>query len=71
MGEDRSIPTEIAAKVTAATLVMYGEKSLASMRETAQTLKKAIPNAQLRMLIGQTHDVQLEALAPVLVEFFQ
>ncbi len=71
LGEERSVPIELASKVTAATLVMYGEKSPVSMRETAQTLKKVIPNAQLRMLIGQTHDVQPEAPAPVLVEFFQ
>jgi pimeloyl-ACP methyl ester carboxylesterase len=71
LGEDRSVPEELAAKVTAATLVMFGEKSPPSMRETAQALKEAVPNAQLRMMIGQTHDVQPEALAPVLVEFFQ
>ena len=71
LGEDRSVPTELAAKVTATTLVLYGEASPPSMRESAQVLKEAIPNAQLRMLIRQTHDVQPEALAPVLEEFFQ
>ena len=71
LGENRSVPEELAGKVTAATLVMFGEKSPPSMRETAHALKGAISNSQLRMLIGQTHDVQPEALAPVLAEFFQ
>jgi hypothetical protein len=40
------------------------------MHETAASLTKVIPNAQQRTLEGQTHDVNLEVLAPVLVEFF-
>lgn len=71
LGEDRSVPTELAAKVRASTLVMYGEANPPFMRDTAVALKKAVPNAQLRMLEGQTHDVKPEALAPVLKEFFQ
>ena len=69
--DDRSVPIEMAAKVTASTLIIYGEKNPPFIRETAQALKKAIPNAQLRMLQSQTHDVQPEALVPVLKEFFQ
>jgi pimeloyl-ACP methyl ester carboxylesterase len=71
LGEDRSVPMELAAKVSATTLVMYGEANPPFMCDTAQALKKAIPNSQLRVLEGQTHDVQAEALAPVLKEFFQ
>jgi hypothetical protein len=41
------------------------------MEKTAEALAKAIPQAQHRILEGQTHDVNLEVLAPVLVEFFQ
>jgi hypothetical protein len=40
------------------------------MHATAASLAKAIPHAQQRTLEGQTHDVNLEVLAPVLVEFF-
>lgn len=40
------------------------------MLDTAQALAKAIPNAEHCTLEGQTHDVNLEVLAPVLVEFF-
>src|SRR6266566_2784629 len=67
---DASVPTERAAIVTAPTLVMNGGASYAFMSDTAQALGKAIPNAQVRTLEGQTHDVDLDVLAPVLMEFF-
>ena len=70
LGEDSSVPTERAANVDVPTLVMNGGASYAFMYDTAQALSKAIPNAQFRTLEGQTHDVALEALAPVLVDFF-
>lgn len=37
---------------------------------TGPALSKALPHGQLRMLEGQTHDVDPGVLAPVLVEFF-
>jgi len=40
------------------------------MYDTAQALGKAIPNAQVRTLEGQTHDVNTDVLVPVLMEFF-
>ncbi|HLO32817.1 MAG TPA: alpha/beta hydrolase [Anaerolineales bacterium] len=70
LGEDRSVPVKRAAKVTVPTLVMNGS-AIPFMRETAIALAKAIPHAQHRTLEGQTHDVNLEVLAPVLVEFFE
>ena len=72
MGEDRSAPVKRAAKVTVPTLVMDGGQScvMPFMHATAPALAKAIPHAQQRTLEGQTHDVNLEVLAPVLVEFF-
>ena len=70
LGEDASVPTKRAAIVTAPTLVMNGGASYAFMYDTAQALSKAIPHAQLRTLEGQTHDVDPNVLAPVLVEFF-
>src|SRR5947199_7727786 len=70
LGEDSSVPTERAANVDVPTLVMNGGASYAFMYDTAQALSKAIPNAQFRTLEGQTHDVDPDVLAPVLVEFF-
>jgi pimeloyl-ACP methyl ester carboxylesterase len=70
MGDDGSVPIEKAARVTVPTLVMDGSASFPFMYTTAVALAKAIPNASHRQLQGQTHDVAAEALAPVLLEFF-
>jgi pimeloyl-ACP methyl ester carboxylesterase len=70
MGEDDSIPTERIAVITAPALIINGGASFPFMYDTAQALSKAIPHARLRTLEGQTHDVDVDALAPVLVEFF-
>ena len=70
LGKDASVPTERAAHVLVPTLVMNGGASYPFMYDTAQALGKAIPNAQARILEGQTHDVDPDVLAPVLVEFF-
>src|SRR2546422_4175286 len=69
MGKDGSIPTERAARVHVPTLVMNGGNGAPFMLETARTLSKTIPDARLRTPEGQTHDVYLGALAPVLVGF--
>ena len=71
LGEDRSVPTESAASVTVPALVMNGSASFPFMYPTAQALCRAMPDAQLRTLEGQTHAVDSGVLAPVLVEFFQ
>jgi pimeloyl-ACP methyl ester carboxylesterase len=71
MGEDASVPVERAARVKVPTLVMNGSESFPFMSETARILAQAIPNAQHRILDGQTHEVASEALAPVLIEFFR
>lgn len=73
VGEDRSVPTGVAAKVQARTLVMDGGASLGPMpfmRATADKLGKAIPGARRQVIEGQAHDVSAEALAPILVKFF-
>ena len=70
MGADCSIPTERATRIQTPTLVMSGTQGLSFMSVTADRLSRAIPNARRRTLDGQAHNVQPEALAPVLVEFF-
>jgi pimeloyl-ACP methyl ester carboxylesterase len=70
LGEDAAIPIERAAGVAVPTLVMDGGASYPFMHVTATALANAMPNAQHRTLEGQTHEVAAEALAPVLVEFF-
>jgi pimeloyl-ACP methyl ester carboxylesterase len=73
IGEDRAPPVSRAARLGMPVLVMDGGANLALMpfmHATAAALAKAIPHAEHRTLEGQTHDVNLEILAPVLVEFF-
>ena len=67
---DGSLPVERAAAVTAPTLVITGGASFPFMRETARALADVIPDARHRTLEGQEHNVDPEALAPVLEEFF-
>jgi pimeloyl-ACP methyl ester carboxylesterase len=66
---DYSLPFDRAALVSAPTLVMTGGASFPFMRETAEALAKAIPNARTRVLEGQTHDVAPDVIDPVLAEF--
>ena len=70
MGEDASVPTGLAAHVTAPALVLAGDASFPFMLDTAAALSRAMPDAQLRILAGQTHDMSPAVLGPVLVEFF-
>lgn len=64
-------PTIDPQTIDAPTLVMYGTASPAFMAETAEELSKAMPNATLRSLEGQTHDVKPDVLAPALVTVFK
>ncbi|HEV8652943.1 MAG TPA: alpha/beta hydrolase [Actinomycetes bacterium] len=66
-----SLPTERAASVTAPTLVIAGGADFPWMRDTAQALADALPDAQPRTLEGQGHNVDPAVIAPVLVEFFK
>jgi pimeloyl-ACP methyl ester carboxylesterase len=70
LGEDASVPVERAARLTVPALVMDGGASYPFMHTTAKALANAIPQAQHRTLEDQGHEVAAEALAPVLVEFF-
>ncbi len=68
---DYSLPTQMLTSVKAPTLVVGGAKSRASLRDAVRAVADTVPNGQLRMLEGQTHNVSMKALAPVLVEFFK
>lgn len=70
LGPGQSLPTFL-PRITTPTLVMHGGAGTAALRDTAQAISKAIPNAKLRIMAGQTHGVRPKALAPVLEEFFQ
>ena len=70
LGPDLAVPAARAARVLTPTLVMAGGAGAPYMRVTAETLSKAMPQAELRTLDSQTHDVDQAVLAPVLAEFF-
>jgi len=53
------------------TLAVVGGKSPAWLHHGMRALADVLPNAQLRVLEGQTHMVKAKALAPLLVEFFR
>ena len=69
IGGDRSVPTKRASQIGVPVLVMNGT-AVPFMLETGNALAKSIPHAKHLTLEGQTHDVKLELLAPILVEFF-
>ena len=62
-------PEEWAA-VTVQTLVMYGEKTAAGLQSGANAIARVLQHAEVRVLKGQTHNVSMHALAPVLKEYF-
>jgi pimeloyl-ACP methyl ester carboxylesterase len=70
LGPDMAVPAARAARVPTPTLVMYGGAGAPFMRETAQTLSRALPDARLSGLDGETHDVNPAVLAPLLAAFF-
>jgi pimeloyl-ACP methyl ester carboxylesterase len=67
---DGSVPAGRLAYITVPTLVIDGGASPAFMRNAAQAVAHALPNAKLRTLEDQTHDVEASVLAPVLEKFF-
>ncbi|MDG4822265.1 alpha/beta hydrolase [Asanoa sp. WMMD1127] len=67
---DSSVPRSVAELVRVPTLVAAGGASPDNLRVAAKATADAVPGAVHRELAGQTHDVQPDALGPVLLEFF-
>jgi len=67
----RPLPSDRWTSVTMPTLVAVGGKSPDWMRNAMRALADVLPNARHSTLGGQTHIVKPQALAPVLVEFFE
>jgi pimeloyl-ACP methyl ester carboxylesterase len=61
--------TEEWATVTCPTLVAYGAKTAPSLKHGSRALAEVLPNATLRELAGQNHNVSASAIVPVLAEF--
>jgi pimeloyl-ACP methyl ester carboxylesterase len=58
------------SSVTVPTLVTYGDKSPAVLRDGSRALAQVLPGAELREVKGVGHNVKVDVLAPVLAEFF-
>ena len=67
---DFTLPKERIAKATAPTLVIDGG-TIPWLSHTADAIADTLPNAQRYTIAGQPHNVTDEAMAPVLVEYFQ
>jgi pimeloyl-ACP methyl ester carboxylesterase len=67
---DFSLPRNRAASVAVPTIVIGGEKSPIELRSAVSAVAEAIPGAKQQTLKGQTHNVSVKVLAPILVEFF-
>lgn len=63
-------PLEKWASLGVPTLVMVGGESPPYQQHAVRALVDILPEAQLRTLEGQTHEVAPELLGPVLEEFF-
>ncbi|MFB9274498.1 alpha/beta fold hydrolase [Cohnella cellulosilytica] len=66
---DRSLAGKL-AQIATPTLVIGGDNSPSLLRQAVESIADAMPHAERRMLSGQTHDVNLDVLAPVLDAFF-
>jgi hypothetical protein len=67
---DFTIPGQLAGAVKVPTVVIAGEKTDPRLRQTAGLLAQAIPDAQLRILERQTHNVDPKVLSAASAEFF-
>ncbi len=67
---DYSLPVDKITSVKVPTLVLVGAASFDFFGPTAKALVEAIPNAEVKTLEGQEHNVDPTVLAPVLAEFF-
>lgn len=67
---DFSLPRETIAAVRVPTLVVSGEKSQAVLRNASNAVAEFLPGARRQVLKGQTHNVSMDVLGPVLREYF-
>jgi pimeloyl-ACP methyl ester carboxylesterase len=65
----RPLRAEEWATVTCPTLVVYGAKTYPVLKHASLALADVLPNATLRELPGQNHDVSARAIVPLLTEF--
>ncbi len=67
---DYLIPTDVAGRVSAPSLVIAGGADFPPMVDAARALAAAIPNATFHHLEGQGHNVDPAVIGAALAEFF-
>jgi hypothetical protein len=65
-----SVPKDRIARIAAPILVMSGELAPPALRKSSEAVAAAARRGSHRILPGQTHDVAVGALAPVLIGYF-
>ncbi len=71
MGDgDFKLPKERIAKATVETLIIDGG-TMPWVSHSAEVVAETLPNARRHTIAGQPHNVADEAMAPVLIEYFQ
>jgi pimeloyl-ACP methyl ester carboxylesterase len=69
MGPGNALPEDLLASIRQPALVLNGGASPAWMRRAGQAVADAIPGAVHRVLEGQAHAADPEAIVPALLEF--
>ena len=67
---DGTVPRERARQIGVPTVLIHGSESSAELRYAAEAVADAIPHAQRRTLLGQSHQADPMTLVPILREFF-
>jgi pimeloyl-ACP methyl ester carboxylesterase len=57
------------ASVTPPALIAYGSKSPSNLKNGSRAIAEALPNAELREVEGQTHNISIDALVNLLTDF--
>jgi pimeloyl-ACP methyl ester carboxylesterase len=68
---DFTVPVSRLRAIRTPTLVMHGSKTDARLKNAADAVAEAVPNARHLTLAGQTHNVNPEVLTRALVEFLR
>jgi pimeloyl-ACP methyl ester carboxylesterase len=71
LGNDFAFPARTYAAIRVPTLIAAGAKSPAVLREAARTVARVLPGVVHKELAGQSHNVSMKALAPILIQFFE
>jgi pimeloyl-ACP methyl ester carboxylesterase len=66
---DFSMPNEITSRINVPAMVIGGEKSPKRLKDAVRDVGKSIPAAEICFLKGQSHNVSMKVLAPVLISF--